>query len=173
LGLFGINKGIAFRFDAGIHIQEIAYDAYTAVKIEEGSSHYIIFYHDIDKKAYIDPFLNFTLNTAFKDWLVNIFFNAGYSVQTIVDFPPERPDPVYYFPPFIPIYVPNTTVEDLRGESIAGFAHFTPGFTPGIYFQLFDKGRLLLGTRIYFETQLKDATTKVFFLPMLQVDFTL
>jgi len=60
LGLFGYGKNVSFRFDAGVHIQTIKYDAYTVADIQTESifgntDEYIIFYHDIDKSTNFDP----------------------------------------------------------------------------------------------------------------------
>lgn len=171
IGVFGINKGIAFRLDVGLQIQSIAYDAYTIAEVQEtgifgSTDEYVIFYHDIDNETYFDPFVNFTFNTAKKDWILNIFFNAGYSVQTLLDFEPQTYDYLWYpFPPFI---YGETITSDFRGETTAGFIHFTPG----IYFNFTEQSRLLIGARFFYETQLEDATQNLFILPMMQVDFT-
>lgn len=171
LGVFGGGSGLAFRLDAGLHIQSINYDAYTIAEITESSifsssEEYVIFYHDIDNSAHFDPFVNFTFNSTNRDWLINFFLNAGYSVQTLLNFDPKTVDyDWYFFPPFV---YHTTTTYDFRGETTAGFAHFTPG----IYFNLAEKSRILLGVRFYFETQLKNATKQTFILPLIQVDFS-
>jgi hypothetical protein len=171
LGLFGESNGMAFRLDAGINLQSINYDAYTIAEITESDifgplEEYVIFYHDINNSTHFDPFVNFTYNTSKGDWLLNFFINAGYSVQTLLDFDPKTVDyDWYFFPPFV--YHTNTTY-DFRGETTAGFAHFTPG----VYFNFAEKSRVLLGVRFYFETQLKDATQQTFILPLMQVDFS-
>jgi hypothetical protein len=171
LGLFGEGNGMAFRLDAGIYLQSINYDAYTIAEITESnpfgpSEEYVIFYHDTDNSAHFDPFVNFTYNTAKRDWLLNFFINGGYSVQTLLNFDPKTVDyDWYFFPPFV---YHTTTTYDFRGETTAGFVHFTPG----IYFNITEKSRLILGVRFYFETQLKDATKQTFILPLMQVDFS-
>jgi hypothetical protein len=177
LGLFGFTKDeLGFRLDAGVHFQNIAYDAYTVEDVRitgpSNNEEYLIFYHDVDQSTHINPFINFTFNTAITDWPVNIFVNLGYSAQTLVDFEPrdkdERYNSTYYHYP----YYEDTYIEvvyDQRGESTAGFIHFTPG----LHFKFDQWIRLIVGTRFFFEIQLDDATTKTFVLPMLQVDFTL
>ena len=174
LGLFGISQNaIAFRVDIGAHIQSIAYDAYTIESVEitgpSGSSDYVIFYHDIDQTSHINPFINLTLNSASPDWIFNFFVNAGYSWQTLADFEPEEPDDNYYDDEFFPYYSYREIVYDLRGETTIGFFHFTPG----LIFNFGDYTRLLVGSRFYFITQLDQASTTLFILPMMQVDFTL
>lgn len=173
LGVFGVKNGIAFRFDAGLHIQSIAYDAYTIAEVKETSfwgstEEYVIFYHDIDESTYFDPFVNFTFNTAKRDWVLNIFLNAGYSVQTLLDFEPKTID-YDWFPLFPPFVYNTTTTNDFRGETTAGFLHFTPG----VYFNLSEQSRILIGARVFYETQLEEATKNLFILPMMQMDFSL
>lgn len=172
VGVFGVNNGFAFRLDAGLHFQSIAYDAYTIAEVEEtdfgGSTYeYVMFYHDIDKATYFDPFVNFTFNTAKRDWVLNIFINGGYSVQSLLDFEPKTIDyDWFFFPPFV---FNETITSDYRGETTAGFVHFTPG----VYFNFAEQGRILIGARFFYETQLEEATQNLFILPMMQVDFSL
>jgi hypothetical protein len=109
-----------------------------------------------------------TFNTAHKDWIVNMFINVGYSIQTLLDFEPRDIDEEWFpFPFFVP--VSTTTTIDFRGETTAGFFNVTPG----IYFYLGEKNRVLLGARFYFETQLPSVSPKTIILPMVQFDFRL
>jgi hypothetical protein len=173
IGLFGYNEGYAFRLDMGMNIQSISYDAQNVVAVQSNSifgstDEYLLFYRDIGKSTHFDPFINFTFNTANKSWLLNFFINAGYIVQSIVDFEPKRPDPFYYpFPPIFP--VSQEITQDLRGESTAGFFNVTPG----IYFNLGNTSRVILGSGIYFETQIEKSSSTVFILPMIKVDMLL
>lgn len=172
LGVFGVNNGVAFRLDAGLHIQSIAYDAYTIAEVTTtdlwgSTDEYVMFYHDIDKETYFNPFVNFTFNTAKRDWFLNIFINAGYSVQSLLDFEPNTYD--FYWYPLPPFIWEETITSDFRGETTAGFVHLTPG----MYFTLSELSRILIGARIYYETQLNEATKNLFILPMMQMDFNL
>jgi hypothetical protein len=172
IGVFGVNNGIAFRLDAGLQFQSIAYDAFTIAEVKEESlwgstEEYVLFYHDLNKSMHFDPFTNVTFNTAKKDWIVNIFFNAGYSVQTLLDFEPKTIDYVWF--PIPPFGWPETITHDFRGETTAGYFHFTPG----VYFNLSEQSRIVLGVRFFYESQLEDATKNLFIMPMMQVDFTL
>lgn len=170
LGFFSQKNGMGIRVDGGLHIQKIYYDAYTLVSVT-GGENYILFYHDKDKNAHVDPFVNITFNTAHKDWVTNIFINAGFSAQTLAGFEPEKPDTDFYLPvpPFLlPVNINrNVIVNDLRGESFASFVHFTPG----IYFDVTEQSRILLGSRFYIETQIENADKNLFVIPFLQVDF--
>jgi len=173
LGLFGTGKSVSFRFDAGIHIQTMKYDAYTIADIQTedifgGSDEYIVFYHDINKSTHFDPFVNFTINSSNKNWLINYFFNAGYSIQSLYDFGPQTPDTRYYN--FLFLFPTGVVItQDFRGENTAGFFNFTPG----VYFNINENSRVLLGCRFYFETQLKNPSSTTFIIPMLQADFML
>ncbi|NUM62127.1 MAG: hypothetical protein HUU44_08260 [Ignavibacteriaceae bacterium] len=171
IGLFGVKNGMAFRFDVGFHVQSISYDAHTIAEVRTtdfwgSTDEYVMFYHDISDETYFDPFINFTFNTAKKDWIINLFFNGGYSVQSLLDFEPQTIDyDWFFFPPFV---FNETITQDFRGETTASFAHFTPG----VYFILGEQSRLLVGARFFYETQLKDPSQNLFILPMMQIDFT-
>jgi len=162
IGLFGYDNGTAFRFDAGLQVHTMHYDVYTTVHRVEtsdfsGSSEYYYFFHDAGKSTHFDPFLNFTFNTAHKNWPVNLFINAGYSIQTLFSFEPKTSYSSFGY----------YTRTDLRGTSTAGF--FT--CTPGIYFFFGGSHRVVLGTHFYFETQIDGADPKTFIIPMIQFDF--
>ena len=173
LGLFGVGKNyIAFRLDAGAHIQSIAYDAYTVESVEytgsSGADDYVIFYHDVDETSHFNPFINLTINSCSPNWIFNFFVNAGYSWQTLADFEPAEPDEDYYDDYYYFDFY-REIVYDLRGETTIGFFHFTPGLT----FDFGEYTRLLVGTRFYFISQLNEASSSLFVMPMMQVDFSL
>jgi hypothetical protein len=172
IGVFGVSNGIAIRLDAGLYIQSIAYDAYTIAEVTEtdffgSTEEYVLFYHDIDESTYFDPFVNFTFNTAKKNWVLNVFVNAGYSVQTLLDFEPKTID--YYWYPLPPFTWGETVTSDFRGETTAGYIHFTPG----VYFNLSEQSRIVIGARFFYETQLEESSKNLFILPMMQVDLSL
>lgn len=164
IGFFDYNKGSAFRFDVGLNIQSMRYDAYTIVSTVTtsfwgGEEKYVGFYWDVGKSTTINPYLNFTYNSAHKSWLVNFFINAGYSIQTLFSFEPRTS--YYAFGTY--------TRTDLRGSTSAGFFNFTPG----IYFFIGESNRVLLGSRFFLETQINGADPTLFILPMIQFDFRL
>ncbi len=164
IGLFGYGKGSAFRFDMGLQVNSMRYDAYTIVHTREtgvfgGTEEYVSFFHDVGKSTHFDPYFNFTYNTAFKNWLFNLFINAGYSIQTLFSFEPRTSYHAFG----------HYTKTDKRGSSTAGFINITPG----IYFYIGESSRVLLGTRFYIETQINDAESTLFIFPMVQFDFRL
>ena len=168
-GNFGIgfntyNPGTAFRFDIGVQVHSMKYDVYTIVhRVVESywgdSDSYTMFYHDVGESTHFDPYFNLTFNTAFKSWPVNIFFNAGYVIQTLFAFEPQTS--YYNFGTYIKT--------DERGSSTAGFINLTPG----IFFYLNESSRLLLGSRFYIESLIDSADPKLFIMPMVQLDFIL
>ena len=172
-GNFGIgfntyNTGTAFRFDVGMQIHSMHYDAYTVVhRVVENwwgnGESYTFFYHDLGESTHFDPYFNLTFNTAYRSWPVNIFFNAGYVVQTLFSFKPKT---TYSYNNLTNTQYIKT---DLRGSSTAGFINLTPG----VFFYLNESSRILVGTRIYIETQISDADPAFFIIPMVQVDFNL
>jgi hypothetical protein len=168
LGFNTFNPGTAFRFDVGMQIHSMQYDAYTVVHRTEtgpwsGYNEYTFFYHDVGNSTHFDPYFNLTFNTAYRSWPVNIFFNAGYVIQTLFSFEPKTT--YSYNNVFMTEYIQT----DLRGSSTAGFINLTPG----IFFYLNDFSKILLGTRFYIETQIRDADPQYFIMPMVQVDFSL
>lgn len=168
IGLMGNGASAAFRFDVGLSIQEIPYNAYTIVSVTTtstgGTSGYVADYHDISRKTQFNPFAAITINSFNKDWLFNIFLNAGYRSQSLINFTPE--DQVYHDPLFYGnVYV----TEDNRGEATAGIIDITPG----LYFNFGDTGRILLGAKFNWIVQIEDLDYPFQVIPMLQLDFNL
>lgn len=172
IGILSFNNGFATRIDLGINIQSVSYDARNVVVVDNttifgGSSEYVLFYRDIGEKTHIDPFISLTFNSSVKQWFLNFFLNAGYSMQSIVDFEPSQPDPFYY--PFLIFPHSQVIIADIRGESTAGFFIITPG----VYFNFGGSNRIIVGTGIYIETQIERASSNLFILPMIKVDLLL
>lgn len=168
IGLMGAGTNAAFRFDVGLNVQEIPYNAYTIVSVtrtsSSGSTNYITDYHDISKNTQYNPFAAITINSFNEDWLINIFLNAGYRTQSLVNFSPE--DQVYHNPFYYgDVYV----TEDLRGEVTAGIIDITPG----LYFNFGNSGRIILGAKFNWIVQIEELDNSFQVLPVLQLDFTL
>ena len=168
IGLMGAGKDAAFRFDVGLNIQEIPYNAYTIVSVTNtgtsGTYNYVADYYDISSKTQYNPFAAITINSFNRDWLFNIFLNAGYRSQSLVNFTPE--DQVYHNPFYYgDVYI----TEDNRGEATAGIIDITPG----LYFNFGDTGRLLLGAKFNWIVQIEDLDYPFQVIPMLQFDFNL
>jgi hypothetical protein len=148
LGFYTEKEGNSTRFDAGIIWQSMSYDAssvvVTARSLSGTSSGTVDFFRDRDTENTINFFASLTYNTAFENLPVNFFISAGYFSQTIVGYEPRSTD-VDFHP------ITNTTVikEDLRGEATAGFLNVTPG----IYKDITDWSRVILGVRLLKEIQ--------------------
>ena len=60
IGLMGTGKDAAFRFDVGLSIQEMPYNAYTIVSVTStgtsGTDSYVADYYDISSKTQYNPF---------------------------------------------------------------------------------------------------------------------
>jgi hypothetical protein len=174
MGIFGSGAEIGLRFDAGLIWQQVAYDASTVVVRESSiingnSVREVIFYRDIDKESNLNYYLSLTVNSIHKDWLLNWFLTAGYQNLNLVDFKPRDYDKYYY--PFLPFSVPYDFVitEDLRGEANANVFNVSPG----IYFNFTPNIRILLGSRVYFVSEIEDLSKGVFVVPMIQFDMGL
>ncbi len=168
IGLMGAGKDAAFRFDVGLSIQEIPYNAYTIVSVTNtstsGTYSYVSDYYDISSKTQYNPFAVLTINSFNKDWLFNIFLNAGYRSQSLVNFTPE--DQVYHNPLYYgDVYI----TEDNRGEATAGIIDITPG----LYFNFGNTGRILLGAKFNWIVQIEELDYPFHVIPMLQFDFSL
>lgn len=168
IGLMSNSSNSALRFDIGLNIQEIPYNAYTIVSVtrtdNSGTINYITDYNDISKKTMFNPFAALTINTSNPDWLFNIFLFAKYGTQSLINFSPENEvyhNPFYYGD----VYV----TEDNRGEATAGIIDLTPG----LYFKFGETGRILIGAKMNWIVQISDIDNSFFMMPVVQFDFKL
>lgn len=167
-GIMSLGEKSAFRLDAGLTIQEIPYEAYTVVTVTETGPYYtesyVTGYYDVNKTTHFNPFINLVINSANSDWLLNLFLQAGYSTQGLVDFEPEDEvvhDPLFYNRVYI--------TEDQRGELTIGIINLTPG----VYFNLGKTGKLILGARMLWISQIEEADNNFFLRPVLQFSFNM
>lgn len=170
-GSFGISfynvfdANNAIRFSAGLSLQEIAYNAKTIIITDYeslfGSSENDVFFcWDIDKSSSINVFVSLTYNTSFPEFPMNIFFNASYFTQTVIDYTENHPNPQYF------IFGTNI----IKNET-----NYRTGFislSPGLVYDISDWNRIILGgTFIFNTTELKAKNLN--FVPMLKMDFML
>ena len=168
LGLLSTGKNSGIRVDIGLNIQEIPYEAYTIATVDYTSSsssfNYVVDYYDVWKKTHFNPFITLTANTTNPDWIFNIFAQAGYNSQGLIDFSPETQ--IYHNA----FYTPNVYItEDLRGEATAGVINFTPG----LFYNVGTTGRVVLGARLFWITQLENIDNSFYWMPVVQFNFTL
>ncbi len=159
---FGGNP-IAGRFDAGVQLQTMSFDAYS-VLVREVTPWYssttersVGYFHDIDHTTPWNIYGSLTLNSVSTGFL-NGFANIAVSRQTTASFAPKH---VYELLPFV-----EYMYTDTRADNTATFLIFTPG----ISFTLSPAISLLTGFRVLqqFPPDM-DATT--LFAPMIQLDF--
>lgn len=173
--LMGWNAGFGFftqkgssslRLDVGLTWQQIQFEALTVVKSEytpyggTAQDPVIIFYKDLKKENYLNPYISLTYNSCFNEYPINFYLNLNYFNQTLFDFQPVNLNTEFY-----PL---NYTVinEDLRGEGSVSFL----GFTPGVYFDFDESIRILGGVKVLKELSMDSISKSVFIFPVVQLD---
>jgi hypothetical protein len=166
IGFFGREENSAIRLDLGVQLQEISYDAATVLERTTTPSWgrpwtETYFFLDTDKDTHLNFFATVTFNSIHDDWLANPFFQGGLATQKLTDFSPR-----------------NSKVEtglyayirtDRRAESSAFWLYAVPG----VYFNVGQSNRLLVGVRISDQVGLDNANPSVLFSPVLQFDWKL
>ena len=130
VGFFQRGEELAYRFDTFFRFQENLYDI-TYVKAED-----IKLFADATRKVYLynkrkkENFYNlgfmFSLNSAIKNWPVNIFANYSFGWQTFYDI---------------------STKSFYQDEKIGDFEHdeYYHSFSIGLYQRPFETGRIMIG----------------------------
>lgn len=166
IAMYQEKNGMAARFDAGILVQELYYEAKTVVvttidPIWGSPTTDVFYYYDKDKNAGIDLYAMLTFNSTMRDFPVNFFLNLSYFSQTILDFNPRTQTDLRYL--FLGI---EKTIEDARGEASSSFL----SASPGIFLELTEWSRLVLGARILYDIGLDSSSKDLFILPVIQFD---
>ncbi len=166
LGFFSQKGKGAFRVDVGMSWQDVNFEAFSVLKSQytpyggTADAPVIIFFRDIKKENYMNPYISITYNTCFPDNAVNFVVALGYFSQTLYDFQPEKVNTLYY-------PASSTTInEDLRGNGSATFIDFTPG----VYFDLNESMRITAGVKILKETSMESISKSLFVNPVVQLD---
>jgi len=167
IGFFNYENRSAIRLDIGVKWQTLSYDALTVIEYQYDSifgsgDKEIFFYHDIGKFTSTDPYIALTYNTAGNSPL-NFYLGAGYFTQSLTDFQPSSWNEEYH--PFGVIIL----TQDFREETTAGFLYINPG----VYFNIGETGRLIIGSRILFETQIEESDNSVLVIPQIKFDLLL
>ena len=169
LGIFSETEHSAIRFDGGVRWQELRYDVSTVVVARtvspSSTTEEVGFFHDRGKSTPADFYAAITFNTRNPDWAANIFLQAALSKQSLAKFKPTLVDPAVFFPFPVPLQ-PDVIVHDQRAEFSSTFVVLTPG----IYLNFDQSTRLLIGTRINLQTEIRDSTPETFVLPFMQLD---
>lgn len=165
-GFFKEKDGHTIRFDAGLLMQELYYDAKTVVVVTEnppfGSpTTSVYYYHDKDKNSGVDLYAMLTYNTVIDKLPFNFFLNAAYFNQTILDFEPTKETDFRYS-----FLLPGKTTQDIRGEASSSYLSLTPGIT----LEFNDWSWLVIGARIMHDIGLNNTSKDTFILPVIQWD---
>jgi hypothetical protein len=168
IAFFKEKNQLAFRFDAGIMLQQIYFDAKTVVvttidNLFGDPETSVIYYRDRDKNSGLDLYAMLTFNTAMNEYPFNFFLSAGYFNQTVLNFEPQTTTDLTYL--FI---LSSKTVEDTRGETSAAFL----SLTPGVFYDFSETARLIVGARLLFETGLDKSHPDFLVLPHIQFDLS-
>lgn len=160
-GIYSPGPEVSVRFDVGVQYIDVQYTSATVILRSVNSSPVdTIYYLDRGKDFHLNLFGNLTINSPGKDQFLNWFLQVGISPQTLTTFVPTQSvseDPG----PFV--------VTDLRAESSV----FWLSATPGVYFNLDQKRRLLFGVRVLKELQSESSSSNILFMPLLQLDWNL
>ena len=166
IAFFKEKNGSAIRFDAGILVQELYYDAKTVVEtttepIWGSPSTSVYYYRDKDKNADIDLYAMLTYNSAIQNFPFNFFLNIAYFSQTILDFNPSTTTDISYL-----LVFSEKTTEDARGEASSAYL----SATPGIFIDMSEWSRIILGARFMYDIGLDNTSDDLYLLPVLQLD---
>jgi len=166
LGFYKESEQGAIRFDAGINIQEYAYDASTVVvtttdPVWGSPTTEMAFFHDINKNSDINFYASITYNSIFENSPVNFFVSLTYFGQSLLDFEPSETNIEYY--PFLGVTKYTT---DARGEVSSSYL----GISPGIYQNLSPWSRVVIGVSIIKNIGLEQPSQSVFVLPVVKLD---
>ncbi|NWF88698.1 MAG: hypothetical protein HXY50_04460 [Ignavibacteriaceae bacterium] len=166
LAVVSEQEKIASRLDFGILVQEILYDAKSIVvtKIDYlwgDSETSISYFRDISKKSVMNIYAELNVNTKMNEFSFNFFFNLSLFTQSLLDYEPETSTNSLFFP-IIPVH----TETDSRGEVMSAFV----SFTPGIFLEMTEWSRLVLGARLMYDFGLESSSQQFIVLPVLQYD---
>lgn len=169
LALASEQENLATRLDFGILVQEILYDVRSVVvtKTESwfgGSSTSVSYFRDISKNTVMNIYAALNVNTKMNEFPVNFFFNLSLFTQSLLDYKPETSTNSLFFP-ILPVH----TETDSRGEVMSAFV----SFTPGIFLEMTEWSRLVLGARLMYDFGLDSSSEQFLVLPVLQCDFQL
>ncbi len=170
-GSFGLvfvaeKENSAARFDFGILIQELFYDAKSVVVTTENymwsdPTTSVSYYRDIGKNSEINIYAGLTLNSKMQEFPVNFFFNLSFFTQSLLDYEPETRTDLSYA-----LILTDKTVTDTRGEVMSSFL----SVAPGVFLEFTDWSRLVLGARFTYDLGLENSSKEFLILPVIQLD---
>lgn len=89
LGMFAsIEENYSVRLDVGLNYESMNFDSFWQVNDSTLQNNQI-------DDSYVNPFISLTINTSFKEWIINPFVQVSYSSQTLfsktmVGFKPDE-----------------------------------------------------------------------------------
>lgn len=170
-GSFGIafvaeKENSAARFDFGILVQELFYEAKSVVVTTEdyiwsNPTTSVMYYRDIGKNSNVNIYAGLTLNSKMQEFPVNFFFNLSFFTQSLLDYEPStETDFLYLFA------LTEKIVTDARGEAMSSFL----SVAPGVFLEFTDWSRLVLGARFMYDLGLDSSSKELLVLPIIQLD---
>lgn len=169
LGILFAGDDVAGRFDLGIHLQSLGYDAATVVERHSVflfvSSSDTFYFHDRGTALLVDYYLSLTVNSTSHRGPVNFFGQLALSRQSLTNFYPHT-----VVDPLSGAILGLTYINvDTRASSSATFL----SLTPGLFFRLGNSTRLVLGVHLSKELEIIGASPDVLVTPMVKFDIGL
>lgn len=133
VAMYNEKENQAVRFELGLLSTPVYFRTQTVV-VREYSNNVddTTRYFDYGKENYLNAFGSLTINTTRKTWPVNLFLNAYVTKQQFIDLIPGEFNDSYSY----------------ASDSRASASQWIVGLTPGLYVQLMDDVRLVVGERI-------------------------
>mgnify|MGYP001598531063 CR=1 FL=1 len=157
VGFFFEDKNIAARVDIGAHWSAVTYDVSYVITTTPFSfsspETQVAFFREKGKGSYWNAYGAFTINAKVTEWPVQLFTQLAINRQTVVNLD-RKAD--------------FTIDKSVVLESVSYFL-----VTPGVYFDLSPKSRVLVGVQLRDETALLEAEPGVLVSPFVQFEFGL
>ncbi len=156
LGFNSQNKNSTMRIDVGLTFQEYWYDAATVVVTETqpafgDKTTVVSFFRDTNKNTSINPYISVTYNSDYEKSPVNFYLGLSYFGQTLFDYEPQKPDPIYY--PFTTTTVTSDTYNKVSTAYV--------GINPGIYTKISDNSRIMFGVSILKNLEMENPSFRI------------
>ena len=166
LGFVGNGEDVGVRLDAGIQTGELQYTASTVVTTRvEGpftpAQESVVIFRDEGRNTFVDFYGSLSFNTKFRFMPVQFLLNAAITQHTLYDYSPHTLDPL--------LAAMFLTIVDANVAA----THNTSTFwilSPGVYFELNEQMRIVLGARYAQSADLDNPSHPGFWIPFGQVE---
>ncbi len=164
VGGYRVDTRLSFRLDLGLLYSQTSFKT-ASVDVRTytglfGSTQDTLYFVDNGNNWHVNFFLNATLNSSRTDWACNYFLQIGILPQTLIDF--------------TPINVVATQPSGLTPKRTFNQLHTSVlwlSATPGLYFTIGTHQRLLVGAKLFTDTQSSLSDRSVLVAPMIQLDW--